>query len=96
MDAAPPPAPAVLDLPPEFAAALHSPGGLHVRDPRTGARFRLVPSPPATEPEAGESRGTTLREDVEAAVAQMDAGLGMTTDEVRAEMARRHPELRDR
>ena len=102
MDAAPAP-PTVLDLPPAFAAALDSPAGLRVRDPRTGARFRLVPAPPR-EPDGdhgdgpvdGYRSGKTLEESVRAGLAQADAGLGMTTEEVRAEMARRHPELRGR
>ncbi len=108
MDTAAPPAPAVLDLPPEFAAALNSPAGLRVRDPQTGTRFCLVPSPPERLPPErlpperlpmdaqGDRLPRTLEEEVDEAIAQMDAGLGMTTEEVRAEMARRHPELRNR
>ena len=45
-------APTVFDLPPEFAAALDSPAGLRLRDPRTGGTFRLIPSPTTERNEA--------------------------------------------
>ena len=104
MDTAAPAAPpTVLDLPPAFAAALDSPAGLRVRDPRTGARFRLVPAPPREPdgehrdgPADGYRSGKTLEESVRAGLADAEAGRTMSLDEVRQEMERRHPELRDR
>ncbi|QDT15195.1 hypothetical protein [Alienimonas californiensis] len=95
--------PAVFDLPPEIAAALDARREVLVRHPGTGAQLRLVPEPKGAsdeetndEPFDGYRSGKTLEESVRAGLAQADAGLGMTTEEVRAEMARRHPELRNR
>lgn len=105
MDAASPPADSpVFDLPPEFAAALDAPGGLRVRDPRTGAKFQLVPSPapglndgePDAEPFDGYRSGETLEESVLAGIADADAGRTLSLEEARQEMERRHPELRGR
>ena len=91
--AAPPPAePALPDLPADLAEALDARGEVFVRHPRTGFRLRLVPDA-GTELTAEQEE---LRASIDRAIAQADAGLGMTTEEVRAEMARRHPELRDR
>ena len=92
MNAAPPAADTpVLDLPPAFAKALAADGTLRVRDPNTGARFRLVADAPdrSARPEPHFDSGRTLAEEVDEAIAQLDAGLGMTTEQFRAEWDRR-------
>ena len=92
---APPAAAPVLDLPPAFAAALATGGTVRVRDPRTGARFRLVPDAaegPAP-PESHYDSGRTLAEEVDEAIAEADAGLGRPWAEVRAELLAELPFL---
>ena len=91
--------PPVLDLPADLAAALDAAqqdpaaaGGVWVRHPRTGARFRLrrdsmagaADGPPAT---------TTLLEDVEAAEADIAAGRCVPWEEHRAGRTRHLAEL---
>ena len=101
---------APLPLPAEFAAALDADGGLLVKHPDTGDVFRLVEEPAAGPPEtttlledvlAAEAEFDDGRTDADAilaavAAADADPGGGMTLAEVRAEMERRHPELRGR
>ena len=109
--------PPVLDLPADLAAALDAAqqdpaaaGGVWVRHPRTGARFRLRREPGVgapNEPEAEEAAGAagvsdgyrspkSLAESVRAGLADAAAGRSRTLEEARAEMERRHPELRGR
>ena len=93
-----------LPLPAELAAALRTDGAVRVRDPATGAEFRLVRG--AAEPDTDEGREPTPEEraeiggrqtDLEAireGLAQASAGELMSRAAFRAEMERRHPRLR--
>ena len=104
MSAAPAPpaaAPVPASAPPltaAQAAELAATGGVWFTHPQTGAAVRFAPAPARAEPEldlddpaiwAGYRSSTTLKEDVDAAIAELDAGLGMTMDEFKAEMAKR-------
>ena len=87
------------------AAARAAPDGraeLRLRDPRTGATFRLTPAAPeedrtAERPAGDRPRdgGQSLKEAVDEAIAQADAGLGVTAEEDRRRMLEKFPMLRE-
>ena len=94
-----------LPLPPALAAALDADGEILVRHPTTGAQLRLVPGPASGGDGAGAERPAggdrffdseeTLAEEVDAAIAEADAGLGRPWAEVRAELLTDLPFLND-
>ena len=92
-----------LPLPPALAAALDADGEILVRHPTTGAQLRLVPGPASGRDGAGADRpagsdrffdsGETLAEEVDAAIAEADAGLGVSWEEHLAGRDRRLADL---
>ena len=89
------------------AAARAAPDGraeLRLRDPRTGATFRLTPAAPAeAAADAGEAdrgpfydSGRSLKEEIDAAIVSAEAGRVMTPQESHRRMLAKYPQLRGR